>query len=109
LRRSPHHARAQAPLVGEIHTRNKSVFPAFFRHIASPAKQEPKRGCDELRLEADLQGENLGRMAMAGLFLTILLAPLPVMLILAGRELLWHHQPAPAARKTIPISIRARR
>jgi hypothetical protein len=90
-----------------IHTRNKSVFPAFFRHIASPAKQEPERGRD--RLEADLQEENLGRMAMAGLFLTILLAPLPVMLIMAGRELLWHHHPAPLARKTIPISIRARR
>jgi hypothetical protein len=48
-------------------------------------------------------------MAMAGLFLTILLAPLPVMLIMAGRELLWHHQPAPVARKTIPISVRPRR
>jgi hypothetical protein len=62
----------------------------------------------ELRLETDL-GEELGRMAMAGLFLTILVAPLPVMLIMAGRELLWNHQPAPVARRTIPISIRARR
>jgi hypothetical protein len=48
-------------------------------------------------------------MAMAGLFLTILIAPLPVMLILAGRELLWHQQPAKVVRKTIPISIRRRR
>ena len=46
---------------------------------------------------------------MAGLFLTILVAPLPVMLIMAGRELLWHQQPAPVARKTIPIAIRTRR
>jgi hypothetical protein len=48
-------------------------------------------------------------MAMAGLFLTILVAPLPVMLIMAGRELLWHHQPAPVARKAILIPIRIRR
>ncbi len=46
---------------------------------------------------------------MAGLFLTILVAPLPVMLIVAGWELLWQHQPAPVPRKTIPISPRARR
>jgi hypothetical protein len=46
---------------------------------------------------------------MAGLFLTILVAPLPIMLVVAGRELLWHHQPAPVTRKTIPISVRTRR
>ncbi|MBV9566723.1 MAG: hypothetical protein JO172_01160 [Hyphomicrobiales bacterium] len=46
---------------------------------------------------------------MAGLFLTILMAPLPIMLILAGKEFLWHEQPAPIARKTIPVSIRRSR
>jgi len=53
--------------------------------------------------------EQLGRSAMAGLFLTILMAPLPIMLIMAGKELLWHQQPAPIVRKTIPVSVRTRR
>jgi len=48
-------------------------------------------------------------MAMAGLFLTILMAPLPIMLIMAGKEFLWQQQPARVARKTIPVSIRTRR
>lgn len=46
---------------------------------------------------------------MALLLLVILIAPLPVMLIMAGREFLWRKQTAPITRKTIPISIRAPR
>jgi hypothetical protein len=53
--------------------------------------------------------EQLGRTAMALLLLTILVAPLPVMLALAGRELLWHQQTLPLRRKTIPIAVRTRR
>ncbi|MBV8765641.1 MAG: hypothetical protein JOZ66_12070 [Hyphomicrobiales bacterium] len=46
---------------------------------------------------------------MAGLFLTILVAPLPIMLILAGKDLLGQDQPVPIRRKTIAISVRTRR
>jgi hypothetical protein len=92
-------------------------FPGVLSAYRFSRDAGPKRGRDqplfikwrELRLEAELEEEQLGRMAMAGLFLTILVAPLPVMLIMAGRELLWHQRPAAVARKTIPISIRARR
>jgi hypothetical protein len=38
---------------------------------------------------------------MALMLLAILLVPLPVMLVIAGRGLLSHHEPAPVATRRI--------